>query len=85
MDIYRRIGNGCTRLLGAPLAWIPWFFGLVVMLAWWVSLPSPLFREPYSHVLVDRDGELLTATIAADQQWRFPPPDGSVCEGSDPL
>lgn len=40
---------------------------------WW--LPSPLFKTPYSTVLVDANGELLAARIARDGQWRFPPGD----------
>jgi penicillin-binding protein 1C len=39
----------------------------------WNCLPDPLFDAPCSTVLVDRDGGLLGASIAADQQWRFPP------------
>ena len=35
-------------------------------------LPDPLFSEPYSTVLQDHNGHLLSATIAADGQWRFP-------------
>lgn len=42
------------------------------MLIWLFSLPSPLFRDPISTVLEDRDGGLLGAKIAADGQWRFP-------------
>lgn len=37
-----------------------------------VCLPSPLFDVPYSTVVTDRNGELLGARIADDQQWRFP-------------
>ncbi len=44
----------------------------------WQALPEPLFRAPLSPVLRDIGGELLTARIAADGQWRFtqdaPPP-----------
>src|SRR5436190_4841082 len=36
------------------------------------SLPDPIFDEPYSTVLEDRTGQLLSASIAADGQWRFP-------------
>src|SRR5438046_199311 len=36
------------------------------------SLPSPIFDEPYSTVLEDRTGQLLSASIAQDGQWRFP-------------
>ncbi len=42
-------------------------------LFWHVSLPEPLFDEPISTVILDRDGKLLGASIAADEQWRFPP------------
>lgn len=31
-----------------------------------------LFDEPLSTVLLDRDGRLLGATLASDEQWRFP-------------
>ena len=34
-----------------------------------------LFDKPYCTVLTDRNGELLNARIAADEQWRFPPSD----------
>ncbi len=36
------------------------------------SLPKPLFKDPYTTVLNDRNGELLSTCIAADEQWRFP-------------
>lgn len=35
-------------------------------------LPQPLFKDPYSTVLEDKNGTLLSATIAPDGQWRFP-------------
>lgn len=35
-------------------------------------LPDPLFSDPYSVVLNDKDGGLLSAKIAGDGQWRFP-------------
>lgn len=38
-----------------------------------VPLPDPLFHQPRSTVLLDREGRLLGARIAADEQWRFPP------------
>jgi len=47
----------------------------VVSIAFAFCLPRPLFDKPYSRVLQDRKGELLGARIAADGQWRFPPPD----------
>ena len=36
---------------------------------------APLFDTPRSTVLLDRNGALLGATVAADGQWRFPPSD----------
>ncbi len=44
----------------------------VLFLIWFFS-PGKLFEVPYSKVLTDRNGELLNASIAADEQWRFPP------------
>ncbi len=35
-------------------------------------LPKPLFNDSYSVILNDRDGNLLSAKIAKDGQWRFP-------------
>ncbi len=40
---------------------------------WFFCLPRPLFDVPLSVVLEDEDGHLLSARIAADGQWRFPP------------
>jgi penicillin-binding protein 1C len=39
------------------------------------SLPDTLFNDPYSTVLKANHGELLSATIANDGQWRFPETD----------
>jgi penicillin-binding protein 1C len=39
----------------------------------WLFLPGKVFNVPYSTVLTDRSGALLSATIAVDEQWRFPP------------
>ena len=36
------------------------------------SLPSELFKSPTSYVVEANNGELLSAAIAADGQWRFP-------------
>lgn len=47
---------------------------LVLAMGTWfgVCLPSRLFEVPYSTILVDRQGNLLNASIATDGQWRFP-------------
>lgn len=41
-------------------------------IAFWRCLPDPLFQEPLSTVLFGRNGQLLGAKIADDEQWRFP-------------
>ena len=43
-------------------------------MGWWYfySLPTTLFATTHSHLLLDRNGKLLSAHIAADGQWRFP-------------
>jgi penicillin-binding protein 1C len=41
--------------------------------AFWRMLPEPLFAAPLSYVVEARDGTLLSARIASDGQWRFPP------------
>lgn len=50
-------------ILFAVLALILWF---------WFSLPRNLFPEPTSYVMEDREGNLLSATVSVDGQWRFP-------------
>jgi penicillin-binding protein 1C len=47
----------------------------LLFVLWLFCLPRPLFNNPLSVVLEDRDGELLGARIATDGQWRFPAPD----------
>jgi penicillin-binding protein 1C len=43
------------------------------LLTWYFfSLPRQLFSSSYSTVLEDRTGQLLSASIASDGQWRFP-------------
>ncbi len=64
--------RGKSRLINGSVA-----LGLFLILSglFWISLPRPLFDDPYSTVLLDRNGELLGARIADDGQWRFPPVD----------
>ncbi len=52
--------------------WIRLSVLLVVGIVYFFSLPASLFNNPYSTVLDDRQGNLLSAAIAADGQWRFP-------------
>ena len=46
---------------------------LTFWIAFWRMLPEPLFDEPVAAILLARDGTLLSASIASDGQWRFPP------------
>ena len=56
------------------LAWIAALLVLFTgLFGFWKWVPFPAFRVPYSTVLLDRNGELLGAVTAADEQWRFPP------------
>lgn len=50
--------------LGIPILLFAWF---------WLSLPHQIFNSPTSYVIEDKDGNLLSASIATDGQWRFPP------------
>jgi penicillin-binding protein 1C len=45
---------------------------IALLLVFLFSLRGRLFQDPYSTVLKAKDGELLSATIARDGQWRFP-------------
>lgn len=53
--------------------WKTSVLGLLILLSiYWFSLPTPLFKQPTSTVLLDQEGRLLGARIANDGQWRFP-------------
>ncbi len=47
-------------------------FFLLVFLA---PLPSPVFNTPHTTTIYASNGQLLSASIASDQQWRFPASD----------
>ena len=52
--------------------WVrPAGMGLSLLLGFWLLVPVVAFDDPLSTVVLDRDGELLGASIAADGQWRF--------------
>ncbi|MBS1735288.1 MAG: penicillin-binding protein 1C [Bacteroidetes bacterium] len=44
----------------------------ILFTLFWFSIPSSLFPTSNSYVIEDRDGNLLSAAIAPDGQWRFP-------------
>jgi penicillin-binding protein 1C len=48
------------------------FIFFLLFLLFWFSLPNPLFNNPTSTILEAEKGELLSARIAIDGQWRFP-------------
>ena len=45
---------------------------LIAGFAFW-ALPVPHLDAPVSDVVLDRDGHILAATVAGDEQWRFSP------------
>ncbi len=49
--------------------------GLLLLVPGFLFLPVVSFDDPAATVLTDREGNLLGAQIAADEQWRFSPPD----------
>ncbi len=58
---------------------------LVAVIIYVFCLPAKLFSDPYSTVLKAKEGELLSATIATDGQWRFPEIDSVPKKFSDAL
>ncbi len=44
----------------------------VLLILYWIWLPSKLFNKPYATILTDANNDLLAAKIASDGQWRFP-------------
>lgn len=52
-------------------------FSIIFFLAClqWLPLPQSLHKQDYASLLLARDGSLLGAAIAKDQQWRFAPVD----------
>jgi len=63
----RRPARG-RKILAAVVA-----VACVAAVGFWALLPDRLFDAPESYVLEARDGTLLSARIAEDGQWRFPP------------
>lgn len=58
----RSLRRGC----GAAAALFGVWLGFVLV------VPVVTVDRPFSTVLVDRNGELLSAALAVDEQWRFP-------------
>jgi len=49
--------------------------GIILIVSYWLILPSQLFKAPYSTVIKDKNGVLLGAHTADDGQYRFPETD----------
>lgn len=66
MKLYQRLKNSQRKkyVFGGVLVGIILFF--------LIPIPDPLFSDPYCTILESRKGELLSAKIAKDGQWRFP-------------
>ena len=58
---------------------------LIGLVLYYLSLPGRLFNDPYSTVLKSNQGELLSASIAKDGQWRFPKADAIPSKFSEAL
>lgn len=53
-------------------SWKPVAFFLLVWMAAIVAVELPLEERPFSPVLYSDEGDLIAATVARDEQWRFP-------------
>ena len=51
-------------------------FFFLLFIVWCILLPEPLFKVPYSTVLLDREGRILGMKAAEDGQMRFRETDG---------
>ncbi|MCH4895798.1 penicillin-binding protein 1C [Marinilabiliaceae bacterium JC040] len=45
---------------------------LFLFILFWQSLPQPLFKNPKSTILLDRNKNILGVKLASDEQWRLP-------------
>lgn len=71
LDILKSDGSSGKRSF--LRSWKVWTGVLVIALViYYFALPQTLFNDPYSTVLLDRNREMLSASIADDGQWRFP-------------
>lgn len=48
------------------------FFSFAVLFLIWLLWPVTYFKNPTSTVLLSKEGELMGALLADDDQWRFP-------------
>lgn len=50
-------------------------FVMLCVIWYYFSLPARLFKDPFATIIESSEGELLSAAIATDGQWRFPETD----------
>lgn len=50
----------------------PFLYLFFILWYFYFALPEPLFKTPYSTVILDRNDALLNVGISADEQYRFP-------------
>lgn len=65
-NVVKRLYNSivCNKITSA--------ITVLLLIAYYFSLPEKMFDVPYATVIESEDGRLLSAKIAADGQWRFP-------------
>lgn len=68
-----KIKSGVFRAISGRRKWV--LITLILIIFYWFSLSKELFNDPYSTILQSKDGQLLSASIARDGQWRFPETD----------
>lgn len=61
------------RALAGLFRWKKSLAFLFFLILLFLLLPDAQFEDPFSPVLLDRNGLLLDARVASDHQWRFPP------------
>jgi len=71
--IRRMYGRGSFFIRVFRRKWLIPAAAVVILFLVWCFWPSNLFQTTYSTVILDRNGNLIGASIAEDGQWRFPP------------
>jgi penicillin-binding protein 1C len=68
-----KTGHLYRRLKSKPAVRV--IFLLLILLCLFLLVPPPRFDSPHSTVVMAKDGSLLGARVASDDQWRFPDPE----------
>jgi penicillin-binding protein 1C len=71
--VFRKIRDNFVEFVSLkPIKSAFVFFLAGLFIYFLFCLPSQLFKAPYSSVITDEKGIVLSARIASDGQWRFP-------------